>query len=233
MKKLGVFIFLLLVLTGCGHAPFESYAEIEWVDFIKWDGQEYDGIQNGELADRKLIGNRIGEVKFNVSENIHTTGYKIKDGDSAFHEKGTKIYEIKGEPNLIAVKSSRSINGYDVYYSREDGKYRWHFKDMPIDKVNKIEIFLSDSSNSYKPITNIYEPEKVRQFLGILKNSKENPDFQPKTENGDPSYYQMVLYTGDPIAYKYDIQFDGHTYYWHPWESSILSNEIQDFINQP
>jgi hypothetical protein len=221
----------VLLLTGCRSSPFNNYAVIDWVDFIKWDGQEYDGISEGELADINYIDKKIGEVKFKVDENIHDPEYKIKDGDAAFYEKGTAIYTIKGNPDLIAVKSTRALNGYDVFYSR-DTQYKWHFKDMPLNQVNHIDIFLQDSYGGKKRITSITAPDQVKHFLQLLQSSKENPDFQPHTDNGDPAYYQMVLYTGEPIAYKYDLQYDGQTYFWHPWNTSILSNDIQVYINQ-
>ena len=41
----------------------------------------------------------------------------------------------------------------------------------------------------------------------------------------------MIFYTEDPIAYKYNMQFDGDTYFWHPWDTSILSDDIKMFIS--
>jgi hypothetical protein len=56
MKKWGLFIILLIVLTGCRSTPFDGHSVIDWVDFIKWDCIEYDGIYSGVLADEKYIG---------------------------------------------------------------------------------------------------------------------------------------------------------------------------------
>jgi len=189
----------------------------------------YEGIQSGILADEQFIGKKLGEVKFKVADNVTNTGYKIKNGDAAFHKEGTDIYSIKGSANLLAVKDKSAINGYRVYYERDKTDYRWHFKNVPIEKVNAIEIYQGYAPNT-KMITEIKDKVKLNFFLKILKNSEENPNFEPNTTNGDPTYFEIILYTGEPIAYQYDMQFDGATYYWHPWDTSILSNEVEAFI---
>ncbi len=221
---------LMIFLTGCRSSLFGGNSIIEWVDFIKWNGVTYDGIYTGTLSDTKYIGEKIGEVKFRVADNVSNPNYKIRNGDAAFHEKGTEIYTIKGYPQLIAVKSPRDINGYRVYYSRDDTEFKWHFKDMPIEKVNRIEIFLAYTPNGSQKIVDINTGEEVKRFLEILSTSKETPTFQPNTGNSDPIYYEMVFYTDEPIAHKYDLQYDGNTYYWHPWDTSIISGEIGEFL---
>lgn len=227
-KSLSLLILLVIILSGC--QAIGQNTIIDWVDFIKWDGKEYDGIYSGVITDEKYIGKKLGEVKFKVADNVSDLEYKTKDGDAAFHEKGTEIFTIKGLPNLIAVKSDRNINGYALYYSRDEEKDKWHFQDMPIEKVNRIEIYQGYTPDSTKGIKEVKSPKQVSQFLQILKTSKDSPNFQPNMEKGDPENYQMIFYTGEPVAYKFDLQFDGHTYFWFPSEPSILSNEIHAFI---
>lgn len=229
-KSLSLFILLITILAGCQSSPFGSHTIIDWVDFIKWNGIEYDGIYSGVLADETYIGKKIGEVKFKVADNVSDPEYKIKNGDAAFHEKGTDIYAVKGYPHLLAVKSSRNINGYSLYYSRDDETFQWHFNNMPLDKVDRVEVFQEQSPEGTRKLTEITNPEQIKNFLQILQNGKKSPDFQPDTNEKDPFYYQMVFYTGDPVAYMFNMQFDGKTYYWFPDETAILSNEIQAFF---
>ncbi|WP_428912212.1 hypothetical protein [Niallia sp. Krafla_26] len=232
MKKLSLFIFILLLLTGCRSTPFDAQSEIDWVDFIKWDGKEYDGIHSGVLADNRYVGEKMGTIKFKMADNVTNQSYKIRNGDAAFHEKGTEIFKIKDQPNLIAVKSVHSINGYNVYFARDDIEYRWHFKDMPIEKVKRIEIYQAYTPEGNKLISTLTKSEEVKNFIQLLVNSETNPDFQPNTERGDPIFYEMVFYTEEPIAYKYSMQFDGYTYFWHPWDTSILSDDIKIYIHE-
>ncbi|WP_462413495.1 hypothetical protein [Neobacillus sp. Marseille-QA0830] len=232
MKKLGLFVLIvgLFFLTACRSTPYESRTIIDWVDFVKWNGKEYQGIYEGTLSDEKYLGEKIGAVKFQVADNVDNPSYKTKDGDAAFHPKGTEIYSIKDNPNLLAIKSSTDLNGYRVYYSNDEMEYQWHYKDMPSDKVTRIEIYHPYTDQGTQKIAEITQPEERQKFLQLLQDSQENPNFQPDTSQGDPLYYETVLYTDGPIAYKYDLQFDGQTYFWHPWDTSILADEIKTFI---
>ncbi|MEH7098149.1 hypothetical protein [Neobacillus vireti] len=228
-KLLSVCLLLMLSLTGC-RSPLHQDTVIDWVDFVKWNGVEYDGIFNGVLADKRFLDKKIGEVKFQVADHVSDPEYKTKDGDAAFHEKGTPIYSIKGEPNIIALKSSDSINGYSVYYSRESKKYRWLFQDMPVEKVNKIEIYQLKPANTKGRLTELNNSVQISHFIQFFKNSKESPNFEPNTEKGDPLFYQVVFYTGEAIACLQNLQYDGYTYYWFPNETAIISNDIQAFF---
>src|SRR3954465_11272913 len=111
-KSISLLILVIIILAGCKSSPFGQNAVIDWVDFIKWNGKMYDGIYSGVLADEQYIGEKLGEVKFKVADNVSNPEYKTKNGDAAFHEKGSEIFTIKGHPDLLAVKSSRAINGY-------------------------------------------------------------------------------------------------------------------------
>jgi hypothetical protein len=230
LRKLLSMISLLFIvfLTGC---QTNQGIVIDWVDFVKWDGTMYDGIYSAVISDDKFIGKKIGEVKFRVSDNVSDPEYKVKNGDSAFHEKGTDIFAVKGYPYLIALKSSTPIHQYQLYYSREKTKYKWQYDDLPLEKVNKVEIYQAYTAEGNKRISEITKAEEVSRFIEILKNSKDSPNFEPNTEKGDPAYYKMVLYTGDPVAYMYDFMYDGQTFYWHPSETGILSNAMQTFIH--
>jgi hypothetical protein len=230
-RNMFIFVLILLFLTGCRSSAFGGQSVIDWVDFIKFGGKEFNGIHSGVLADKHYVGEKIGTVKFRVADNVTNSWYKTKDGDAAFHEKGTEIFQIKDQPHLIAVKVDWEINGYRVYYSRDDIEYQWHFKDMPIEKVKLIEIYQYDRPEGDKLISVLTNDEDVKSFLQLLVESDESPGFQPSIQNVDPVFYKMIFYTEEPIAYKYNMQFDGDTYYWHPWDTSILSDDIKVYIN--
>lgn len=225
MKKWWLLLLAAFMLTGCRSTPFDVHSVIDWVDFIKWNGTEYNGIHSAVLSNESYVGEKLGEVKFKVSDNVTNPSYKIKNGDAAFHEKGTEIYSIEGYPHLIAVVSEHAINGYRLYFSRDDMEYQWHFKDMPHDQVQKIEIYHENSL-----ITEWTNKEDVKSFLGLLEKSKPNSAFQPDTVERDPEYYDMIFYTDGPLSYKYNLHYDGDTYYWHPWDTNILSDEIEPFL---
>jgi len=220
-------LFIVVLLSGCQSIPI-SFGQtiIEWVDFIKWNGKEYEGIYTAVLADETFIGEKVGEVQFKVADNVKNPSYRTKDGDAAFHEAGTELYSIKGREDIIAVKSDYAINGYEIYYSRDDTEYKWHFKDLPAEKVERIEIY----QNGNDLLTELSEKEDVQGFLILLQNSEESLTYNPNMNNGDPIIYDMIFYTDEPIAYSYTLFYDGVTYYWHPWNTSILSEEMNGYL---
>jgi hypothetical protein len=231
MKKWGLFIFLLFVVTGCRTTPFDGHSVIDWVDFIKWDGIEYNGIYSGVIANEEYIGEKLGTVKYKVADNVTNPNYKIRNGDAAFHDKGTEIFTIKGQTNLIAVKDANQINGYKVYRSHES-ENQWNFKDLDKDRVNKVEIYQPYTSEGNKLLGNYTNHEELNRLLKLLQNSEESPNFQPNMAKGDPDFYQIVMYTNEPIAYKFDVQFDGTSYFWYPWDTAVISNDIQSFLKE-
>ena len=230
MKKWMRLSLIVILMAGCQPATPSSEMEVDWVDFIKWDGKEYTGINNGALADEQYIGEQIGTVKFRVADNVTNSSYTIKDGDAAFHEKGTIIFAVEGQEDLIAVKDEQTINGYRVYTATEGNDYKWHFKDVPLNEVKKGEIYVAYSPEGSKRIAEVTKIEDILSFLDLLKNSKVDAFFQPNMDNGDPSYYDIVLHTDESIAYKFVVQFDGVMYTWSPWDTEILSDEIKQFI---
>lgn len=224
MKKWICLCFMcLLLLTACG-----SQVIIEWVDLIKWDGKQYEAVYEVALADRSFIDKEIGEVDFKVADHIKRTSYRFKDGDAAFHEKGTKLYAIKGLDDAIAVEDQSVINGYRIYMIRAEAPPRRNFDQVPLEEVKKIEFYSSTEEGNRKTASYTNQSD-MADLKAILVNSKPAPSFEP---NGDTNRYDVLLYTDDAIAFQYGIQFDGTTYFWFPSENAILSNDIQQFISK-
>ncbi|WP_155242402.1 hypothetical protein [Lysinibacillus sphaericus] len=98
--------------------------------------------------------------------------------------------------------------------------------------MQKIEIYLAYTQDGPKQLAEIQEKQDIDNFLEILNTSEENLSFHSNTTNGDPINYEVVLYTGERIAYQYGVQFDGTTYYWHPWETAIIAENISQFISK-
>lgn len=234
MKKLMLLLAGLFFLSGCSGSVFNtltgSQSVIDWVDFIKWDGKSYEVIYDGILTDELYIGNVIGTVKFKVADNVTNTNYKTKNGDAAFLEKGTKIFAVKNHPELLAVKDNKEIGGYRLYFTRDAGEYSWHFKDLPLEEVKRIE-FYSPYTNEGNTLLSTWEStDDIKHILQLLTTSKEDPGFTPNTTEKDPDSFNIILYTEGPVAYRYNLHFDGETYFWSPWETNILSGDIAQYM---
>jgi hypothetical protein len=104
----------LLFVAGCqlpGTAP-SCNAQIEWVNFIQVGSTQYlaDQVSPTPLQ-MKDLGPVYARVKFKVSGNVCDPGYRVKDGDAAFLDPGTPIYQVSGEPpaQQLAARFSGSI----------------------------------------------------------------------------------------------------------------------------
>jgi hypothetical protein len=108
----------LLLVSACqlpGSAQGCSNVQIDWVDFIQLGATQYVAgrgapptLQEGDL------GPVLAHVKFKVAGNVCDPSYKPRDGDAAFLEPGTPIYQINGQPTSKAVAARR--NGQIIGY---------------------------------------------------------------------------------------------------------------------
>lgn len=230
MKKLSFLFLCSLFLISCSANPLtNNHTIIDWVDFVNNNGKHYVSVYSGVISDSEHIGKEVGEVEFKVSDNVNDPGYQPKDGDAAFLEKGTKIFEVKNMPDVIAVKDENEIHGYQLYFSESGEKdFNWHFKEVDIEAINKIEFY--KGYNKPQLLNTLLDKQKITELFNLLNEGETNSSFSPNLSQGDPTIYHMVLYNEDPIAYQFQLFFDGDVWYWHPWDTSIVSDEIENFI---
>lgn len=224
MKKRSLFLLCIMLLVSCG-----SQTIIDWVDFVKINGKQYDAVYTAVISDSANIGKKVGEVKFRVADNVSNPSYRIKEGDAAFWEKGTEIYNVKDREGLIAIPDETEINGYRIYKT-EENNLNYHYKDIALETINKVEIYEGD----YEPqlTRTIVSEQEVTEIIAILNEGDTNSSFNPSTAYGDPSRFQVILYSEEPIAYKFSIYYDGNVWFWHPWDTSIISDEIESYIRK-
>ncbi len=207
-----------------------SEVVIDWVDFVNIDGEQYQGLHTVKIADSRFIGAEIGQVDFNVDENISNPSYKPKDGDAAFLEKGTKLYQVKDMPNLLAVHDEHEINGYKIY-QKEESKANWNYQHMNKDTIEKIEIY--EGYTNPKPLHIISGQKEIDRLIQLLDEGKTSNDFSPDISEGDPVMYQMVFYHDKPISYQFTLQFDGDVWFWTQEHLQIVADEIGDIVLAP
>lgn len=238
-KTLTLFIFLLIA-TGCSGPssinPTKATTIIDWVDFIKFAGKEYNGIDTGVISNPKKVKEEIGRVKFKVANTITDPSYHTKDGDAAFWKKGTKIYAIEGYPNneVIAVENENEINGYSLYFVRKETNDNnvWHYKNLLKGKVKKIELYSVDNRGKKTLINKIIDVSEIQRLFTILDKGDSQSNFSPNTGNCSFKTFSMVFYTDESIAQIYNLFFDGTHYYWNPSDTSVLPNDINEFVGQ-
>ena len=87
--------------------------QIDWVNFIQVGSTQYvAGPQSPKVLPESDLGPVYTHVKFKVSGNVCDPSYRLKDGDAAFLDVGTPIYQINGHPSsdqLAAMFNGRLV----------------------------------------------------------------------------------------------------------------------------
>jgi hypothetical protein len=115
--KAAVVVASLLLLGACQLPGFSSgcNAQIDWVNLIQIGSTQYvAGPQSPTVLQESDLGSVYAYVKFKVSGNVCDPNYRLKDGDAAFLDTGTPIYQINGQPP--AVELAARFNGQIVAY---------------------------------------------------------------------------------------------------------------------
>ncbi|MNI20053.1 hypothetical protein D3C73_735110 [compost metagenome] len=224
MKKKWVSAMLigLFLLSGC---RFAGQTIIDWVDFLKLNGITYEGAWNSVLTDPNKIGKEIGRVRFKVQGNVHDSGYKIKDGDAAFVEKGTAIFEVLGYPDkdVIAVEDKFGVNGYRIFVEKNQQLVR----ELPAeDKVKKVRLTQEGQQGEEVKVIAELSGSSASFFVTVLNRGIRSESFTPSRANGDSISYPFVLDTGEAIGYRSQIFYDGDHYFTQDGYPVLLPSEI-------
>jgi hypothetical protein len=108
----------MLLLTACqlpGSAKDCSTVQIDWVDFIQIGSTQYVAAPGATTTLQESdLGPVVGHVKFKVAGNVCDPNYRPKDGDAAFLEIGTPIYQVNGRPTgeVVAARRNGQILSY-------------------------------------------------------------------------------------------------------------------------
>lgn len=216
-----------MLLAGCGFIG-QTHVEIEWVDFLQMNDKKYHRAYHLELAGP--LGDKIGETKFKIADNIHNPEYRSKNGDSAYLKPGTELFSVKNKKDLIAVKNKEAINGYSIY-SLEEPYGSGNFTDFPVEGAVKAEVYQEIAYNQYDLLRTITDKSELKHLLEMLSSGRPGEPVAYDDSNENIKSYAIVLYTSDPVCWRYSILTDGTVYTWSPWESEILPDEIQSILH--
>lgn len=114
-------VAMALLLVGACQLPSSaqgcSNVQIDWVDFIQLGATQYlAGPGAPTTIQESDLGPVVARVKFKVAGNVCDPNYKPKDGDAAFLEPGTPIYQVNGQSasKVVAARRNGQIIGYVV-----------------------------------------------------------------------------------------------------------------------
>ena len=118
METKVVAVLAALLFSAACQLPGSSSsctAQIDWVNFIQVGSTQYAaGPQPPTVLQESDLGPVYAHVKFKVSGNVCDPNYRLKDGDAAFLEVGTPIYQVNGQPPVLQLAAR--FNGQIVVY---------------------------------------------------------------------------------------------------------------------
>ncbi len=92
---------LLAAVCQAPGAPTTCNTQIDWVNFVQVGSTQYVAKQQPPTPlQQSDLGAVYAHVKFKVSGNVCDPNYRLKDGDAAFLDAGTPIYQINGQPAI-------------------------------------------------------------------------------------------------------------------------------------
>lgn len=89
-------------------------SKISWTDCIQINNTKYYRGNKKTIVEPSEIGNKIGEVSFNVAGKVSNPKYRFRDGDATLVSVGTEIYNINKIDNAIAVKIGEQYYLYSI-----------------------------------------------------------------------------------------------------------------------
>jgi hypothetical protein len=107
----------LIVVAGCRLPGVQATCNtsIDWVNFIQVGSTQYvAGPASSTVLQEVDLGAVYTHVKFKVSGNVCDPSYSLKDGDAAFLEPGTAVYQVSGHPS--SEELAARFNGSIVLY---------------------------------------------------------------------------------------------------------------------
>lgn len=202
IQTLIVMIFILH-LVGCSNSN-KGVPQIEWVDFIKFEGITY--YSNDYLSDAEKNNIELGEVfktvKKKIADVVYDTNYVINNGDAAFHDIGTKVYSVVGYDTKfrLAVEADYGIRLYEAHRNPNatTGNDILDIKD----KVKYIT--LNSEEDAQTVITTIENELDVKKIVDIILDSPLDEDTNRKS---DKRYFlELHLHDGTSVTrcYWYD-----------------------------
>ena len=116
-SKVTVLIAATFMAAACqlpGSHP-ACNTSIDWVNFIEVGSTQYvAGPASPSVLKETDLGPVYAHVKFKVSGNVCDPGYRVKDGDAAFLDPGTPVYQVSG--NAPGKQLAARFNGSILLY---------------------------------------------------------------------------------------------------------------------
>lgn len=226
LKNISVLVILTILLSSCiNFRPLSGCpdGEIDWVDVVMINDIKYqhhfpesdDG--NTPLSIEK--GSEIGKVTYKMADNA-CSNHKTKNGDAAYLEKGTPIFEIKGYPSSFVVVANDR-----VFVAEENKKAKTAGELYAMDQLVK-NIYIESTEDG----------SRMHTFSQSSKDKFLDAWYQLKVEDVE-RLYRKGKFEGERVFLEIELN-NGVTFrelYWadsNTFHSGAIGNkELKEIID--
>lgn len=227
LKNIVLILGIGLMLSSCSNVASPSMCPpntvIEWVDMLMIDDIKYEHYFS-ELANENLPiiiekGRELGKVTYQMADSA-CSNHKMQNGDAAFLEEGTIIYEVKGYPTSLMVAANDS-----VYVANSNNKAKTAGELYPMENLVK-NIYI-ESTEDGKRLLTFSQPSKDN-FLAAF-NELKLEDIQALNDAGklDGTRVFLEIELDNGVSFRQIYWVDSNTFHI----GAIGNAEIQQIIN--
>ncbi|MGE7094303.1 hypothetical protein ACQKII_23305 [Lysinibacillus sp. NPDC048646] len=229
MKIIKDMIFIsvfALLLSSCSNFTFLKGcpdAEIEWVDMLMINDIKYEhhfpepAQENLPITIEK--GRELGKVTYKMADSA-CSNHKMQNGDAAFLNEGTIIYEIKGYPTSLIVAANDV-----VYVANTSKKAKTAGELYPMDKlVKNIYIESTEDGKRLHTFSQSSKDKFLAAFYELQLEDVQSLIDEDKLE-GTRIFLEIELNNG--VSFRQLYWSDSNTFH----NGAVGNDEIKKVIN--
>ena len=184
-------IALLVGFAGCG--LLQPTANIDWVNFVRFGGITYLASFN---AGRELqpadLGPQFAAVRSRLEGNVHDANYQTQDGDAAFLDVGTPVYQVQGFAPTFRLAAYQ--NGKLALFEADTNPHAKTGADL-LDIGGKVQsIAVTDDTMSGAPLATITDAHQLATLVTLLLAA---PVDQTRQSADSGPHYFLIFHLAD------------------------------------
>lgn len=231
IRNIAILILFTFLLTSCSNSFVNKIggcpdAAIEWVDLLMVNDIKYQHHfpdqpdENFPLSIEKGI--EIGKVTYKMADNA-CSDHKMKNGDAAYLEKGTPIYELKGYPSSFIIVANDK-----VYVAEQNKKAETAGEMYPLKGLVK-NIHLESTEDGSRIHT--FSATSTDKFINAWYQLQlENPEILYKKQNFEGERIFLEIEMNNGVSFRHLYWADTNTFHFgaigNKGIKEIIANEL-------
>ncbi|QED46077.1 hypothetical protein [Cytobacillus dafuensis] len=226
IKNISILVILMILLSSCStFRPLSGCpdSEIEWVDMVMINDIKYQhhfpDQTDGNIPLSIEKGSEIGKVTYKMADSA-CSNHKTKNGDAAYLEKGTPIFEIKGYPSSFVVVANDR-----VFVAEENKKAKTAGELYAMDQLVK-NIYIESTEDGSRMHT--FSQSSKDKFLDAwyqLKLEDVEKLYKEGKQEGKRVFLEIELNNG--VTFRELYWADSNTFH----SGAIGNKEIKEIID--